>query len=328
MEPGQTSKDANPLAEEGLPEREAYSIWRDSFERLLRNKMAVVGLVVVAILFFVAIFGSYLTPYDYLAQNLALRSQPPSSAHWLGTDNLGRDLLSRVILGAQTATLISLAVVGLSSLIGIAVGSISGYMAGKVDSLLMWFTDLLMAFPNLVLGIVLGISLRPPVSQWMERMYLSTLNPVFRKTSYLDVALVVAVITIVAWCPYARLLRSQVLAIRNYNYVVAARALGVPPWIIVTQYIIPNAIGPVIVQMSAGMGSAMLTESAFSFLGIGINPPIPSWGNMINDGLREWTTAPHILAVPAIVLGLATVAFSFLGDGLNDALNPRQWKGN
>ena len=135
------------------------------------------------------------------------------------------------------------------------------------------------------------------------------------------------VIVLVAWCPYARLLRSQVMAVRNYNYVLAARALGLPTFTIVTKYIIPNAIGPVIVQMSAGMGSAMLTESALSFLGIGIQPPIPSWGNMINEGLRQWTSAPHLLMAPALVLGLMTVAFSFLGDGLNDALNPRQWKG-
>jgi peptide/nickel transport system permease protein len=304
-----------------------YGIWQDSFARLLKNKMAVVSLVVVIILFFFAIFGPYLTPYDFLTQDLTIRSASPSAAHWLGTDYLGRDVLSRVIYGARTATLVSLSVVILSSLIGTIVGGISGYVGGKVDFLLMWFTDLNMAFPYLVLGIVLSVSLRPPVSRWMESMYLTTLNPFFRQSRLLDVTLVIIVIVLVAWCPYARLLRSQVMTVRSYNYVLAARALGVPPFIILTRYIIPNAIGPVIVQMSAGMGSAMLTESALSFLGIGINPPIPSWGNMINEGLRQWTSAPHILAAPAFVLGLMTVAFSFLGDGLNDALNPRQWKG-
>ncbi len=314
-------------AESAVREEKAIGIWRDSFGRLLKNKMAVLSMGVVLVMFFLAIFGPYLTPYDFLSQDLSIRSQPPSTAHWLGTDYLGRDVLSRVIYGARTATLVSLLVVFLSSLIGIVVGSISGYAGGKVDFFLMWFTDLNMAFPNLVLGVVLAVSLRPPLSRWMEQMYLSTLNPVYRQSSILDLALVVVVIVLVAWCPYARLLRSQVMAVRNYNYVLAARALGLSTFTIVTKYIIPNAIGPVIVQMSAGMGSAMLTESAFSFLGIGINPPIPSWGNMINEGLRQWTSAPYLLAAPALVLGLMTVAFSFLGDGLNDAINPRQWKG-
>lgn len=314
---------------EALPEEtQSYGIWHDSFNRLLRNKMAVASMVLVVVMFFFAIFGPYLTPYDFLSQSLKDRSLSPSWAHWLGTDYLGRDVLSRVIYGARTATLVSLFVVVLSSLIGVVVGSISGYVGGKVDFFLMWFTDLNMAFPNLVLGVVLAVSLRPPVSQWMERMYLSTLNPIYRQSSLLDLSLVILVIVLTAWCPYARILRSQVMAVRNHNYVLAARALGVPNFTIVTRYIIPNAIGPVIVQMSAGMGSAMLTESAFSFLGIGINPPIPSWGNMINEGLRQWTSAPHLLLAPALVLGLMTVAFSFLGDGLNDALNPRQWKGN
>jgi ABC-type dipeptide/oligopeptide/nickel transport system permease subunit len=308
-------------------DEKSISIWRDSFGRLLKNRMAVLSMIVVLILFFFAIFGPFLTPYDFLAQDLSIRSQPPSASHWLGTDYLGRDVLSRVIYGARTATLISLLVVVLSSTIGIVVGSISGYFGGKVDYFLMWFTDLNMAFPNLVLGVVLAVSLRPPLSRWMEHMYLSTQNSIYRQSSLLDLALVVIVIVLVAWCPYARLMRSQVMAVRNYNYVLSARALGLSTFTIVTKYILPNAIGPVIVQISAGMGSAMLTESAFSFLGIGIHPPIPSWGNMINEGLRQWTAAPHLLAAPALVLGLMTVAFSFLGDGLNDALNPRQWKG-
>lgn len=308
-------------------DEKSISIWRDSFGRLLKNRMAVLSMIVVLILFFFAIFGPFLTPYDFLAQDLSIRSQPPSTSHWLGTDYLGRDVLSRVIYGARTATLISLLVVVLSSTIGIVVGSISGYFGGKVDYFLMWFTDLNMAFPNLVLGVVLAVSLRPPLSRWMEHMYLSTQNSIYRQSSLLDLALVVIVIVLVAWCPYARLMRSQVMAVRNYNYVLSARALGLSTFTIVTKYILPNAIGPVIVQISAGMGSAMLTESAFSFLGIGIHPPIPSWGNMINEGLRQWTAAPHLLAAPALVLGLMTVAFSFLGDGLNDALNPRQWKG-
>jgi len=133
------------------------------------------------------------------------------------------------------------------------------------------------------------------------------------------------VLTLVLWPTYARLIRGQIMTNKNKNYVLAARALGVPNFLILTRYIIPNSLGPVVVQLSAGLGSAMLWESAFSFLGIGVNPPIPSWGNMIGEGMDYWRNSPHLLAVPALVLGLMTVAFSFLGDGLNDALNPRQW---
>jgi peptide/nickel transport system permease protein len=314
-------------AENAARDEKAIGIWQDSFNRLLRNKMAVVSMVIVLVMFFLAIFGPFLTPYDFLKQNLSMRSVPPSSAHWLGTDYLGRDVLSRVIYGARTATLISVLSVLFSAVFGIIIGSISGYVGGKTDFFLMWFTDLNMSFPQLVLGIVLAVSLRPPLSHWMEQEYLTTLNPIFRQSSVLDVCLVVVVIAIVAWCPYARLLRSEVMAVRNKNYVTAARALGLSPFKIVVKYIIPNSIGPVIVQLSAGMGSAMLSESAFSFLGIGVNPPIPSWGNMINDGLSQWSSAPYLLVAPALVLGIITVAFSFLGDGLNDGLNPRQWKG-
>ncbi|PKO14430.1 MAG: peptide ABC transporter [Chloroflexi bacterium HGW-Chloroflexi-10] len=323
LNPPQKNININEPMEDNKP----ISIWEDSWKRLLKNKFALVSLILVAVMLFFALLGPYLTPYDYLAQNVELRNAPPSAENWLGTDYLGRDVLSRVIFGARTATLVSLLVVSLSSAIGMLVGSISGYLGGKIDFFLMWFTDLVMAFPYLILGVVISVSLRPPLTYWMESRYLETLNPIFRQSSLIDVLIVVVVITSVSWPPYARLLRSQVMAIRNRNYVLAARALGLPSRQIVLKYIIPNAIGPVIVAMSAGMGSAMLTESAFSFLGIGIRPPVPSWGNMINDGLLVWRTSPHLLAAPAVVLGLMTIAFSFLGDGLNDALNPRQWKG-
>jgi len=135
----------------------------------------------------------------------------------------------------------------------------------------------------------------------------------------------ITVLTLVLWPSYARLIRGQIMTNKNKNYVLAARALGIPNRLILTRYIIPNSLGPVVVQLSAGLGSAMLWESAFSFLGIGVHPPIPSWGNMISEGMDYWRNSPHLLAAPAIVLGVMTVAFSFLGDGLNDALNPRQW---
>jgi peptide/nickel transport system permease protein len=314
------------LNAEGLAEDRKYSLWSDALARLMANKMAVISLVLVILLILIALVGPYITPYDFLSQDLDARNQPPSWEHWLGADNLGRDVLSRVIYGARTAAITSFAVVGVSVIIGIVLGSLSGYAGGKVDVFMMWITDMVMAVPPMLLAMVASVALRPMVAAWMERMFAATHNPIYRQTFWADIFLLVVVLTLVLWPTYARLIRGQILTNKNMNYVVAARALGVPARSILMRYIIPNSLGPVVVALSAGLGSAMLWESAFSFLGIGVRPPVPSWGNMINEGMAYWRNSPHLLAAPAIVLGLMTVAFSFLGDGLNDALNPKQWR--
>jgi ABC-type dipeptide/oligopeptide/nickel transport system permease subunit len=314
------------LSPEGLSDRRQYSLWRDAFARLVANKLAVAGMMIILVLLFMAIAGPYITPYDFLSQDLKARNQSPSTAHWLGTDDLGRDVLSRVIYGARTATIVAFSVTAVSLMIGIALGSVAGYASGKTDSFIVWLADLTMSIPSLLLAVVINVSLKRPVSAWMDDMYLATKNTFFRQTIWVDFALVFGALSLVLWPGYARLIRGQILTIRNKNYVLAARALGVPTRSILTRYIIPNAMGPVIVALSAGLGQAMVLESAFSFLGVGVHPPLPSWGNMISDGLRVWRSYPHLLAAPAGVLGIITVAFSFLGDGLNDALNPRQWK--
>jgi peptide/nickel transport system permease protein len=305
---------------------EQVSLWRDAWRRLKANRLAVFGLIVIAVLVAVAFIGPWISPYDFLSQDLEARNQAPSLAHWFGTDDLGRDVLSRVIYGARTALLVAIVVTGIALVIGVVLGAIAGYVGGKVDAFIMWLTDIAMSVPSLLLVVVLNTSLKPPLSAWMDRMYLETLNPVFRQTVWIDFILVFGTMALILWPPYARLVRGQVLSIRNRNYVTAARALGLPSSIILRRYVVPNAIGPVIVAVSAGLGTAMVLESAFSFLGVGVQPPTPSWGNMISDGLRVWRNYPHLLAAPAAVLGLATIAFSFLGDGLNDALNPRQWQ--
>jgi peptide/nickel transport system permease protein len=183
-----------------------------------------------------------------------------------------------------------------------------------------------MSIPSLLLVIVLNTSLKPPLMRWMETQYFETKNTVFRETIWVDFVLVFGSLALVKWPKAARIIRAQILSIRNKNYVVAARAAGVTTFGILRRYIIPNAMGPVIVLFSAVLGEAMVLESAFSFLGVGVRPPMPSWGNMISDGLRVWHLHPHILAAPAAALAIAAMAFSFLGDGLNDALNPRQWE--
>lgn len=314
------------LITETVDEEPPTNLWRDAWGRLRQNKLAVAGLVVIAILVVAAIFGPWLTPYDYLSQNLAVRNQGPSLAHLFGTDDLGRDVFSRVIYGARTALIVAVVVTFIAVIIGVTLGALAGFFGGFLDSFVMWTTDMTMSVPNLLLVVVINASLKPPLAAWMDAQYQATLNPIFRNTVWIDFILVFGSMALITWPPYARLVRAQVLSIRSRPYVTAARALGLSNLIIIKRYVIPNAVGPLIVAVSAGMGTAMVLESAFSFLGVGINPPTPSWGNMIQDGLHVWQHYPHLLAAPAAVLGIATAAFSFLGDGLNDALNPRGQK--
>ncbi|MBY5465970.1 ABC transporter permease [Rhizobium leguminosarum] len=302
---------------------EPVSLWRDAWYRLKRNRLAIFGLVVVVILAFTAIFGPYLTPYDYLSQDLNARNVLPSMSHLFGTDDLGRDVFSRVVFGTRTAFLVAVIVTVFAVLIGLVLGAVAGFFGNPFDRAIMWLTDVTMSVPNLLLVVVINASLKSPIGKWMEARYLATLNPFYRETMWVDFILVFGSMALISWPPYARLVRAQVLSIRSRPYITAAQALGLSNWIIIKRYVIPNALGPLIVSVSAGLGTAMVLESAFSFLGVGVNPPTPSWGNMISDGLRVWQHYPHLLAAPAAVLGLASVAFSFLGDGLNDALNPR-----
>lgn len=308
------------------PEDRPTSLWKDAWRRLKRNRLAIVGLAVIACLVFVAAFGPWLTPYDFLSQNLDARNLPPSFAHPFGTDDLGRDVLSRVIYGARTAFLVAVLVTVVAVLIGVGLGAVAGFYGGRFDKALMWATDMTMSVPQLLLVVVINASLKQPITLWMEARYMETLNPFYRNSAIIDFVLVFGSMALISWPPYARLVRAQVLSIRNRPYVTAARALGLTNRIILTRYVLPNAAGSLIVAVSAGLGTAMVLESAFSFLGIGVNPPTPSWGNMISDGLRVWTNYPHLLLAPAAVLAVVTVAFNFLGDGLNDALNPKGQK--
>lgn len=323
-----TSPETLPVSitAEGLSEDKKFSLWKDAIDRLLANKLAVISLVIILGMVIISILGPLISPYDFLSQDLDSRNLAPSSTHWMGTDYLGRDVLSRIIYGSRTAMVTAFGVVSVSVLIGIILGSISGFVGGWIDSLIMWFTDVVMAVPPMLLAMVASVALKPIVAAWMERMYFSTGNTFYRQTFWADIFLLVTVLTLVLWPQYARLIRSQILTNKTQNYVLAARALGVKNSTILTKYIIPNSLGPVIVQLSAGLGSAMLWESAFSFLGIGVHPPVPSWGNMISEGMDYWRNSPHLLIAPAVVLGVITIAFSFLGDGLNDALNPKQWR--
>jgi ABC-type dipeptide/oligopeptide/nickel transport system permease subunit len=304
--------------------RPARSLWQDARRRLLRNRLAVAGLAVLTLFVLAAIFGPYIAPHDFLAQDASRRLQGPSSANWLGTDALGRDIFSRLLLGARTAALVAAVTTVISLLLGVALGTMSGFLGGRMDGLIMWLTDVTMAIPGLLLAMLINTALLYPIQRWFNERYEETRNSFYLNTLWLDFVLVFGTLALIAWPEFARLIRGQVLSIGQMPYIEAARSIGTPSSSIMRRHIVPNALGPVVVAVTQGMGGAIVLESSLSFLGIGVQPPNASWGSMLADSLTLWTTEPHLMIAPAATIGIITVAFVFVGDGLNDALNPRQ----
>jgi peptide/nickel transport system permease protein len=300
------------------------SLWSTAQRRLLQNRLSVIGLTIVLIFLLAAIFGPLVAPYDFLSQNPDEALQNPSIRHWFGTDPLGRDIFSRILYGARTAALVALTTTAVSLLIGIFLGTVAGFLRGRVDELVMWITDVTMSLPGLLLAMLVNSALKRPIAAWFDAMYTQTQNPAFLNTLWLDYVLVFGALALIGWAGYARLIRGQVLSIGRTLYVEAARSIGADTQRIMNRHIVPNAFGPLIVAVTQGMGGAILAESSLSFLGIGVQPPNASWGSMLADGLELWRTFPHLMVIPAITIGVIQVAFIFLGDGLNDALNPRQ----
>ena len=307
----------------GESDRKVRSLWGDAWRRLLRNKLSMVGLGIFVLLLIIAVVGPYITPYDYLDQDLDRIAEPPSADHWFGTDQLGRDYLSRVLYGARTAVLVALVVTFISNSLGIVVGAIAAYAGGKVDLILMYMTDVMMCFPALFFAILVNSTLKVPLSNLFEKWYQQTGWGFLTNTVYLDLMIVFGALGLVGWPQTARMIRSQILSLRERDYVLAAQTVGCPNRRIIWSYLIPNGLSPVIVNLTLGFAGAMISESSLSYLGIGIRPPGASWGAMIADNLQYWRTEPHLVAVPGIVLAIVTLGINFLGDGLNDALNPR-----
>jgi peptide/nickel transport system permease protein len=309
-----------------VPAPKVRSLWNDALRRLLGNRLAAGGLVMVLLFLGAALFGPYLTPYDFLAQNVDQALQTPSPDHWLGTDALGRDIFSRLLYGARTAALVGFSATTISLVLGVALGTVAGFVGGRVDSFAMWITDITMSLPGLLLAMLVNTALKRPIAAWFDQMYARTHNPFYLNTLWLDFVLVFGALALIGWPGYARLIRGQVLSVGKTLYVEAAHAVGGNTRHVMVRHVIPNALGPIVVAVTQGVGGAILLESSLSFLGIGIQPPQPSWGSMLSDSLRLWRTYPHLMVVPAVTIGLIQVAFIFLGDGLNDALNPRQTK--
>jgi len=257
------------------------------------------GAAIVIVIVASALVAPWLVPFDPASQELPLRLEGPTRAHWFGLDELGRDIFSRVVLGARVSLFVGLVVVGVSATVGTAMGSIAGYYGGRVDQIISRLMDILLAFPGLLLAIALVAMLGPSLGN------------------------VVLALTVIGWVGYARLVRGQVLRAREFEYVVAARALGAGTWRALTKHVLPTALPAVTVQATLGMAAAILSEAALSFLGLGVQPPTPSWGTMINGGRAHLLSAPHLTVFPGIFLALVVLGFNFLGDGLRDRLDPR-----
>jgi peptide/nickel transport system permease protein len=265
-----------------------------------RNWLATIGVVLVAIFVVFALFAPWIAPQDPAHLELASRLAPPSAAHWCGTDELGRDILSRLIYGARISMLVGSSVVVGALFLGLVIGSVAGYYGGKVDRFVnVILMNAFLSFP----GILIAISF-----------------VAFRGPGVFNLILA---LSLGGWVGYARLVRAQVLAAREREYVEAARALGASDCRIVTRHILPNIIQPVIVQAAIGMAGAVLAEATMSFLGLGVPPPTASWGSMLNDGRAHLFDAPHLVLFPAAAVMLAVLSFNFIGDALRDYLDPR-----
>jgi peptide/nickel transport system permease protein len=258
-----------------------------------------VGVFIVAIAVFAAVAGPFLTPYDPSAQDLARRLEGPSLAHPFGLDELGRDILARIVSGARISLLVGLAVVGVSSVAGMLLGSIAGYFGGRVDDAISRVVDVLMAFPGILLAIALVAVLGPSLTN------------------------VVLALSVIGWVGYARLVRGQALRAREFEFVQAARALGAGAPRIVVRHILPTALPTVVVQATLGMAGAIIAEAALSFLGLGVQPPMPSWGTMLDAGRSHLFDAPHLTLFPGLAIAVLVLGFNFLGDGLRDRVDPK-----
>jgi peptide/nickel transport system permease protein len=266
---------------------------------LLANPLNLLALVLIALFALGALLATFIAPYDPLAQALGSRLEPPSAAHWLGTDQLGRDIASRLLYGARISLFIGLVVVASAGLVGTAVGLVAGYAGGLVDEALMRLTEVFLAFPPLILAMAIAGALGPSLTN------------------------AIIAIAAVTWAVYARLVRGQLLSLRRREFVEAARSIGASGPRILIRHLLPNVLAPILVQASFDMGAAIISAAGLSFIGFGAQPPTPEWGVMISEGRNFISTQPWLSLFPGLAILLAVGAFNLLGDGLRDLFDPR-----
>jgi oligopeptide transport system permease protein len=277
----------------------SLSFWKDVSLRFRKNKLAMFGVVLLALLLFMAVFGPMMTGYNYDTNDLMSTNQPPSSEHWFGTDELGRDVFTRTWVGARISLFIGLSAAIIDLVIGVIWGSIAGYRGGRTDEMMMRFADILWGVPYLLLVILLMVVL----DQGLGTMILA--------------------MTITGWINMARIVRGQVLQLKGQEYVLASQTLGAGTKRILFRHLIPNAMGPILVTMTLTIPSAIFTEAFLSYLGLGVPAPLASWGTMASEGLPALQYYPWRLFFPATFICLTIFAFNVIGDGLRDALDPR-----
>ena len=279
----------------------AKQSWYQSifWRQFRRNQLALAGGVVVFMLTLAALLASVIAPYDPGAYDVRQILLPPSPAHWLGTDQIGRDVLSRMLFGARISMAVGFVSVGIAVVVGTLIGTVAAYYGGRVDELLMRFVDLMLNFPRLFLLLTLIALLRP------------------------SICIIMAVIGFTGWMGLARLVRSEILSLKEREFVLSARALGAPDRRIMFRHILPNALVPLLISATLGVAGAILAESGLSFLGLGVQPPTPSWGNILIDGKANIEIAWWLSVFPGLAILVTVLAYNLLGEGLRDALDPR-----
>jgi oligopeptide transport system permease protein len=287
------SEVASPLA------MRPTSLWRDAWRRLLRNKLAVAGGIVVVLLVLLAVFADFLAPYSYTKTNFGRLNEGPTRDYPFGTDQLGRDMLSRMIYGARVSMLVGLGAQVVIVLIGVPIGALAGWMGGRIDTLLTRFIDVMYAFPRLLFVILV-----------MSMLGAGLLN-------------IFIAIGLTGWVGIARQTRAQVLSLKEKEFVEGARALGAGFGRTLGKHVLPNALTPIVVAVTFGIPEAIFTEAALSFIGVGINPPTPSWGQMVGEGQQYLRSYWHLCVFPSIAIAVTMLAFTFFGDGVRDALDPK-----
>lgn len=301
---GERAEARTPSAE--LDETTKHSsLWADAWRRLKQDRAAVAGAVICVALVLVAIFAPWLAPHDPnfgYAEGLSELGQPmsPNDQFWLGTDNLGRDVLSRLIWGARISMTVGVLGNGLAVLIALLLGATAAYLGGWAETLTMRFTDVMMAFPILLLAIALSTILRPGVD------------------------ILIVIIAVLYWVYLARIIHGRVLSIKEMDYILAAQSIGAGRWRILTRHILPHLVSEAVVYATLGVASTVLTEAQLSYLGLGIQLPTASWGGMIAEGQSYYRSAPWLIVFPGLTLMLTVLGFNLMGDGLRDALDPRQ----
>lgn len=279
-------------------EIKGVSLWLDAWRRLKKNKMAVIGGIIVIIFIFIAIFADFIAPYSYEAINMPNQYQPPSKEHIFGTDSLGRDLFSRVIYGSRVSLAVGFVTAIVALVIGVTYGAIAGFAGGKVDEAMMRFVDILYGLPYMFFVILLMVI-------FGRKIYMLFIG-----------------IGVVSWMTIARITRGQIISLKNNEYIEAAKTIGVSKTRLIFKHLLPNAAGPIIVYITLTIPSVMLQEAFLSFIGLGVQAPMTSWGLLASEGKNAITTYPWLILAPGITLAVVLFSLNFLGEGLRDALDP------